>query len=48
MDIRFLLNVKNGFVENKIYQKIESNIKDLNEIESELIEYGEKHRDIYK
>lgn len=48
MDARFLLSVKKEFVENKIYQKIEGDIKELNKIESELIEYGEKHRGIYK
>lgn len=48
MDNRFLLNVKKEFVENKIYEKIEDDIKELDKIESELIEYGEKHRGLYK
>ena len=48
MDTRFLLNVKKEFVENRIYEKIENEIKELDKIESELIEYGEKHRNIYK
>lgn len=47
MDTRFLLNVKKEFVENKIYEKIENEIKELDRIEAELIEYGEKHRAIY-
>lgn len=48
MDTRFLLNVKKEFVENRIYEKIEDEIKELDKIETELIEYGEKHRNIYK
>lgn len=47
MDTKFLLNVKKEFVENKIYEKIESEIKELDKIETELMEYGEKHRAIY-
>ena len=47
MDTRFLLNVKKEFVENKLYEKIENEIKELDKIEAELIEYGEKHRAIY-
>lgn len=47
MDKRFLLNVKKEFVENRIYEKIENEIKELDKIESELIEYGDKHRNIY-
>ena len=46
-DTRFLLNVKKEFVENKIYESIENEIKELDKIEAELIEYGEKHRTIY-
>ncbi|MCI6249108.1 hypothetical protein MR730_09455 [bacterium] len=46
-DTRFLLNVKKEFVENKLYEKIENEIKELNNIESELMEYGNKHRAIY-
>lgn len=48
MDTKFLLNVKKEFVENKIYEKIEDEIKELDKIENELIEYGEKHRVIYE
>lgn len=48
MDTRFLLSVKKEFVENKIYEKIEDDIKELDKIESELIEYGVKHRRIYE
>lgn len=48
MDTRFLLNVKKEFIENRIYEKIENEIKELDKIETELIEYGEKHRNIYK
>ena len=48
IDTRFLLNVKKEFVENRIYEKIENEIKELDRIESELIEYGEKHRNLYK
>ena len=40
-------NVKKEFVENKLYEKIENEIKELNNIESELMEYGNKHRAIY-
>lgn len=47
-DTRFLLNVKKEFVENKLYEKIENDIKELDKIEAELIAYGEKHRTIYK
>ena len=47
MDTRFLLNVKKEFVENKIYEKIENEIKELDKIEADLIQYGEKHRAIY-
>ena len=47
MDTRFLLNLKKEFVENKLYEKIENEIKELDKIEAELIEYGEKHRAIY-
>ena len=46
-DTRFLLNIKKEFVENKIYEKIESEIKELDKIEAELIEYGANHRIIY-
>lgn len=48
MDTRFMLNVKKEFIENKIYNNIESEIKELDKIEEELIEYGEKHRMLYK
>ena len=47
LDTRFLLNVKKEFVENKIYESIENEIRELDKIEEELIEYGEKHRAIY-
>lgn len=47
-DTRFLLNVKKEFIENKLYEKIENEIKELDKIEAELIEYGEKHRMIYE
>lgn len=47
MDTRFLLNVKKEFVENKLYESIENEIKELDKIETELIQYGEKHRAIY-
>ena len=46
-DTRFLLNVKKEYVENKIYEKIENEMKELDKIESELIAYGNKHRAIY-
>lgn len=46
-DTRFLVNIKKEFVENKLYEKIENEIKELNNIEAELIEYGNKHRAIY-
>lgn len=47
MDTRFLLNIKKEFIENKIYEKIEKEIEELNKIEEELIRYGEQHRAIY-
>ncbi len=47
MDTKFLLNVKKEFVENRIYEKIENEIIELDKIEAELIEYGEKHRELY-
>ncbi len=47
-DTRFLLKVKKEFVENKLYEKIESEIKELNIIEQELLNYGEVHRNIYE
>lgn len=47
LDTRFLLNIKKEFVENKLYEKIKDEIKELDKIETELIEYGERHRDIY-
>jgi hypothetical protein len=48
MDSRFLLNVKKEFIENKLYEKIETEIKELDKIETELTQYGEKHRAIYE
>lgn len=48
MDTRFLLNIKKEFIENRIYEKIENEIKELDKIENELIEYSEKHRNIYR
>ena len=47
MDTRFMLNVKKEFVENKIYEKVEEEINELDEIETALFEYGEKHRNLY-
>lgn len=35
-------------MENKIYKRIENEIEELDKIETELIEYGYKHREIYK
>lgn len=48
LDTRFLLNVKKEFVESRIYEKIEKEIKELDKIEAELLKYGEKHRNLYK
>ena len=47
-DTRFFLKVKKEFIENKLYEKIESEIKELDKIEEELINYGESYRNIYK
>ena len=47
LDTKFLLDVKKEFVENKIYEKITKEIKELEKIEAELIKYGETHRAIY-
>lgn len=47
-DTRFLLNVKKEFVENKLYEKIAEEIKQLDLIEEELVKYGYSHRAIYK
>ena len=47
-DSRFLLKVKKEFVENKLYEKIANEIKELDAIEQELIYYGSKHRELYK
>ena len=47
-DKRFLLNVKKEYVESRLYEKIEEEIKQLDKIEEELLEYGANHRYIYK
>lgn len=47
MDTRFLLKVKKEFVENRLYEKIEDEIKELDNIEQKLIGYGEQHRRLY-
>lgn len=47
MDTKFLLKIKKEFIENKIYRNIENEIKELDKIETELIEYGENHRMLY-
>lgn len=46
-DTRFFLKVKKEFIENKIYEKIEKEIKELDVIEQELLDYGESHRKLY-
>jgi len=46
-DTRFFLNVKKEFVENKIYEKIEAELKGLNEIEEGLMQYGYNHGALY-
>lgn len=47
-DTRFLLSVKKEYIENKLYEKVEDEIQQLNILEEELINYGEKHREIYQ
>lgn len=47
MDTRFICNVKKEFLENKIYESIDKEIQELDEIEIQLSEYGEKHRVLY-
>lgn len=47
IDTKFLLKIKKEFIENKIYRNIENEIKELDKIETELIEYGENHRMLY-
>ncbi|MCD7763017.1 MAG: hypothetical protein LUI14_07425 [Lachnospiraceae bacterium] len=47
-DTKFLLNVKKEFIEKKLYKKIEDELKELDHIEQELLNYGESHRGLYK
>ena len=47
LDPVFFVKIKKEFLENRIYEKIENEINELNRIEAELIEYGEKHRALY-
>lgn len=46
-DTRFFLKVKKEFVENKVYERIEKEIQELDAIEQELLNYGESHRKLY-
>ncbi|MCC8152422.1 MAG: hypothetical protein LIO96_13530, partial [Lachnospiraceae bacterium] len=46
-DMRFLLNVKKEFGENRIYEKISGEIEKLNKIEEELMRYGYQHSGLY-
>ena len=46
-DTRFFLKVKKEFIENKIYEKIEEELKELDKIENELMKYSESHRTLY-
>ncbi len=46
-DTRFILNVKKEFIENKLYEKIEQELKQLDRIEQELTDYGSNHRAVY-
>ena len=47
-DTRFFLNVKKEFVEKRMYEKIEEELKQLEKIEEDLLQYGLDHRQIYK
>lgn len=47
LDTRFLLNVKKEFVENKLYEKIDRELQELDHIEQQLMQYGYAHRDLY-
>lgn len=43
LDTRFILNVKKEFIENRIYEKIESDIQSIEKNQNKLFEYGFKH-----
>ena len=43
LDTRFILNVKKEFIENRIYEKIESDIQSIEKNQNKLFEYVFKH-----
>lgn len=47
LDTRFFLRVKKEFLENRIYEKIDTGMKELDRIEQELVQYGYQHRALY-
>lgn len=47
-DSKFLFNVKREFIEKKLYEKIDEEIKRLDDIETDLINYGFEHRTLYR
>lgn len=47
-DTRFLVRIKQEFIENRLYEKIASEIDEIDEIEKKLMDYDYEHRNLYR